>query len=354
VRVPAHRRDTVRLLLALSIVVVATLAAGQACSAAPSGPSETTDTTTAAPGPLPRRDVYAQPFSWDSIWNLPLATSAQYEPFDAKIGRLYPDIENISVDPDAPVKQLDADPGGAVHVDPDLSANGKFNNCSTLLLDSSDDETVIQGQPMKLSPGDDPSWAFGSEPTSLTGQGIEGCHGGSGLSGIGGDIRKGELPGKAPIRHALKFSLPCTTSCSTANGGHRWPAVKADSGYEGRYRGDNSEVNMGALLALPPDTDLSKITEPDTRKVAQALKTYGGYVVDESGGAPSGSFDVQSTAVSEFPDIDSDQMRSIVNQLSVVTNSGPGTPGGGALHTPRLAACARPFSDGTGGAPAGC
>ena len=353
-RVPAPRRNVLRLLLAFSIVVVATLAAGQACSVAPTAPEEGTETTADAPGPGPARDVYARPFSWDSIWNLPLSTSAEYGPFDARIGRLYPDIENISVDPNAPVKQLDADPGGSVHVDPALSANGKFNNCSTLLLDTPDDETVIQGQPMKLSPGDDPSWKYGSDPLSLTGKGIEGCHGGSGLSGIGGDIRQGELPGSAPIRHALKFSLPCTTSCSTAKGGHRWPALKADSGYKGRYGGDNPEVNMGALLALPPDTDLSGITEPDTRKVAQALKTYGGYVVDESGGAPAGSFDVQSTAVNEFPDIDSDQMRRIVNELSVVTNNGPDTPGGGALHTPRRASCAGPFRDGTGGAPPGC
>ncbi len=327
------------LLLALVPVMAPTASAQAGTPAADAGPA---------------RDVYKRPFAWDSIWNLPLATSAQYVPFDAKVGDVYPDIENISVDPSAPVRELRANPGGAVHVDADMTADGSWNNCSTLLMDTPDRRTVIQGQPMELSAGGDPSWEYGWQPVSLTGDGIEGCHGGSGMSGIGGTIRRGELTGSQPIRHALKFSLPCTTSCSPAHGGHRWPAVKADSGYEGKYGGDNPEVNMGALLALPADTDLSGITEPDVRKVAEALRTYGGYVVDETGGAPSGSLDVEAGAVGEFSHIDSEQMRRIVNQLSVIANNTPASPGGGALGTPRRAACAPAFTDGTGGAPPGC
>jgi hypothetical protein len=302
----------------------------------------------------PTRDIRAQPFAWDSIWNLPLASSARYAPFDAQVGDVYPDVENISIDPDAPVKQLHATPGGQVHVDPHLTANGSWNNCSTLLMNTPDETTVIQGQPMRLTAGGAPSWEYGWAPQPLRGAGIEGCHGGSGMSGIGGTIRRGELSSNRPIRHALKLSLPCTTSCSKAGDGHRWPALKADSGFKGKYGGRNPDVNMGALLALPPDTDLSGITEPDTLRVAQALKTYGGYVVDETGGAPSGSVDVQSGAVSEFPHINSAQMRRVFNQLSVIVNNRPETPGGGPLGTPRRASCAGAFADGTGGAPPGC
>ncbi|MHC1562404.1 hypothetical protein ACR9E3_25850 [Actinomycetospora sp. C-140] len=311
-------------------------------------------TGTATAGTAPTRDVYQRPFAWNSIWNLPLARGAQYQPYDAKIGNVYPDIENISVDPHAPARTLDGDPGGQVLVDPDMTADGSWNNCSTLLADTPDRKTVVQGQPMTLDAGGDPSWDHGWAPLSLTGDGIDGCHGGSGMSGIGGTIRKGELTGAEPIRHALKFSLPCTTSCSKEGGGFRWPATKADSGYEGKYGGENPEVHMGSLLALPPGTDLSTITEPDTRKVAEALMTYGGYVVDETGGDPEGSFDVQSTALDEFPNISSEQMLDLLKKLAVVTNSAPGTPGGGALGTPRLADCAEPFADGTGGAPPGC
>lgn len=150
------------------------------------------------------------------------------------------------------------------------------------------------------------------------------------------------------------MSLPCDTSCSPDHDGHRWPAVKADSGFEDKYGGDDPEVNMGTLLALPPDVDLSRIGNPDVRKVAQALQTYGAYVVDETGGSPDGSFDVQSTAVRQFPAIDSGEMRDIVDQLAVVANNGPDTPGGGALGTARRAPCAPAFTDGTGGAPPGC
>lgn len=309
---------------------------------------------TAVAGVGPTRDVYERPFAWDSIWNLPLARGAQYQPFDAKIGNVYPDIENISVDPHAPVRTLDGDPGGQVLVDPDLRADGSWNNCSTLLADTPDRTTVVQGQPLTLDAGGDPSWDHGWAAQSLLADGIAGCHGGSGMSGIGGTIREGELTGPEPIRHALKFSLPCTTSCSAEGGGFRWPATKADSGYEGKYGGENPEVHMGSLLALPPDTDLSGISEPDTRKVAEALMTYGGYVVDETGGAPEGSFDVQSTAVDEFPNISSEQMLDLLTKLAVVTSSDRETPGGGALGTPRVADCAEPFADGTGGAPPGC
>jgi hypothetical protein len=140
----------------------------------------------------------------------------------------------------------------------------------------------------------------------------------------------------------------------SAHGGFRWPAVKADGGYEGKYGGEDPEVNMGALLALPPDLDLSEITQPDVHKVAEALQTYGAYVVDETGGAPSGSFQVQSTAVREFCDIDSTQMREVFNALQVVENNATSTPGGGPLDAPRRAACVPAFTDGTGGAPATC
>ncbi|MDD7921186.1 hypothetical protein [Actinomycetospora callitridis] len=328
------------------VVVVLLLAAG--CSTTPSR-GAVTDT-----GPEGPRDVYLRPFAWNSIWNLPLSTAAQYAPFDAQIDELYPDIENISVDPDAPVRELDADPGGSVHVDPALRADGSYNNCSTLLLDTPDRTTVIQGQPMRLSRGGDPSWEHGWPPMSLTGRGIEGCHGGSGLSGIGGTLRQGELSGTRPIRHALKMSLPCQTSCSTADGGYRWPAVKSDSGYERTYGGDDENVGMGTLLALPPDVDVSRITDPHAHRIAVALQTYGAYVVDSTGGPPAGSFDVQSTAVREFPDIDSGAMRRVVAQLAAVTNSTRETPGGGELGTPRRAPCAPAFTDGTGGAPPGC
>lgn len=303
----------------------------------------------------PSRDLRAQPFAWDSIWNLPLAASAQYTPFSTQARDVYLDIENITVDPAAPVRDLDADNGSPrVHVDPRLSADGSYNNCSTFLADTPDDETVVAGQPLRLDPGGTPSWNYTYPPVSLRGDGRLGCHGGSNLSGIGGTIRVGEMSGPDPLRHALKINLNCQLSCSTSREGFRWPAMKADAAWRDQYRGTNPDVNMGTLLAIRPDTDLSWITEKDTRKIAEALRDYGAYVVDETGGSDTNAINAQAGAEPELPNIDSPQMLRLVSSLAVVTNSAPQTPGGGPLGSPRRAACALPFPDGTGGAPPGC
>jgi len=55
---------------------------------------------------------------------------------------------------------------------------------------------VLQGQPLVVSPGDQPRWQYNYPAADLTGDGRVGCHGGSGLSGVGGTIRVGELDGK--------------------------------------------------------------------------------------------------------------------------------------------------------------
>ncbi|TDQ51732.1 hypothetical protein EV188_10892 [Actinomycetospora succinea] len=303
----------------------------------------------------PTRDLRALPFAWDSIWNLPLAGSAEYSPFNTRAQDVYLDIENITVDPATPVRDLESDNGTRrVHVDPRLSADGSYNNCSTFLAETPDDETVLAGQPLKLDPGGTPRWNYTYPSVSLRGDGRLGCHGGSNLSGIGGTIRVGEMTGPEPLRHALKINLNCQQSCSTARDGFRWPAFKADAAWRDQYRGSDPNVNMGTLLAIAPDTDLSWITEKDTRKIAEALRDYGAYVVDETGGEGTNAINAQAGAEAELPNIDSPQMLRLVTSLAVVTNNGPDTPGGGPLGSPRRVACALPFADGTGGAPEGC
>ncbi|MGQ0838173.1 hypothetical protein [Actinokineospora sp.] len=318
---------------------------------------EAVDAVPGSPAASPARDVYAWPFAWDSVWNLPLATTAEYQAFDPRFQWLYLDKEDISVDPGFPVKtvrQNDTGERNRVHTDPKLEADGSWNHCATLLMDTPDKKTVLQGQPMTLTKGGDPSWNYSWKPLSLTGQGIEGCHGGSGLSGIGGTIRGGELVGPQPIRHALKLGMNCGLSCSKANNGFRWPAYKADKGWQDRYHGTNPHVNMGSLMALPPDYDLSWITRPDVRKIAETLKTYGAYIVDATGGKSTNSLAMDQKYAHEFPNIDSAEMRTVLHSLAVITNSGQATPGGGSLTTPRRAECAPAFADGTGGAPPNC
>jgi hypothetical protein len=362
---------------ALAVAVAVLLVAGIIAAVSESGGSG--GPPGAAPGgeggteaaPVPTRDVYQRPFAWSSPWNLPLATAAATAPAGLTPKFVQFDAEHISASPTDPVRTLTSgetvtvdlndynhspkaeNVSTRVHVNPRDTADGGYNNCSAFLVDSPDRQTVVQGQPLKLDPGGNPSYDFGWGPIRLTGDGIVGCHGGSGLSGIGGAIRVGEMRSADPLTHALKIGVNCETECSNANRGFRWPAYKADKGYEDKYKGPNPNMGMGSLLALPADADLAGITEPDTRKVAEALKTYGGYIVDETAN-PGNFIAVQSGVEAEMPDINSPQMQRLFRQLQVVTNNGPTTPGGGPLGSPRRGPCAPAFADGTGGAPSGC
>ncbi|MEZ5234328.1 MAG: hypothetical protein R2749_16715 [Acidimicrobiales bacterium] len=115
-------------------------------------------------------------------------------------------------------------------------------------------------------------------------------------------------------------------------------------------------------------------TEP-ARILARALRDYGGYVVDDTG------WDVHAIATEWSPDgrvIDefasswgfgmetgytqgcgdgsgscqwANDIATLFTSLHVVDDNGPGSVGGAGA---RLAPCAPPFANGTGGAPADC
>jgi hypothetical protein len=171
-----------------------------------------------------------------------------------------------------------------------------------------------------------------------------GGHGGSSLSGVGGSLRVWEAQGDAPITHAIK-TLISDLDLSASNGGYRWPARNADYGYEGRYVGSNTDLRMGALLALAPSVNLNNLglTTDFGKRVAWTVQNYGMYVVDEE----YGSWDPIALAVEygvnealgdrygstlEGGAIAQD-MAKIFAQLSIVTNNGPTSIGGGG--TPR-------------------
>lgn len=136
----------------LLAVVGATSCADPGAGAGRIGPG----VSPSAPGSS--RELYRQPFAWDSPWNLPLATSASYHPFDTRAAEVYMDVEDISVDPSFPVRDLDAAGRTVpVHTDPRLQADGSYNNCASFLVDSPDRATVVQGQPLTLDRGGNPS-----------------------------------------------------------------------------------------------------------------------------------------------------------------------------------------------------
>lgn len=129
-------------------------------------------------------------------------------------------------------------------------------------------------------------WAYRFERTDLHGDGIKGSHGGSGLSALGGSIRRGELLGEAPIRHAIKVNIFCErfTYFGADRAGFRWPSDRADSYAAKSYKGKNPAVVMGSLLCLKPDLDLASLGLKTTpaRKIAKALQDYGAYLVDDA------------------------------------------------------------------------
>lgn len=95
--------------------------------------------------------------------------------------------------------------------------NQPNNNAMGVLLP--DNETIVQMQPAyRCTPGGPLLARWGNTTdgcpqqfpnvTSVFGSGIRGSHGGSGLSGVGGTIRLGELLNSTgPIPHALKIEL---------------------------------------------------------------------------------------------------------------------------------------------------
>lgn len=98
---------------------------------------------------------------------------------------------------------------------------------------------------------------------------------------MGGLVRRHELEeGAGPIRHALAISL--TFNGLSADPGYVFPATSADAG----LNNNNGRIPEGALLMLPPDFDTSKIDDARLRRIADALKVYGGYVVDRNVGTP--------------------------------------------------------------------
>jgi len=369
-------------------VIVPELAGGTAPVGSPGSPS---------PSPSPRRSVYAWPFAWNSIWNLPLSTRAQYETAHLAVdGRqiwnrgILVDPENISVDPRLPVRTVLANGLPLrVHLDTSLAGNkdvvGNWNNCSVFL--SANGSGIYQGEPLDYRAGRPPSYRYPWPFVALKGLGTGGCHGGSALSGLGGTIRKGEMTAASPLRHALKIELDCIIYCSRkGNGGkgYTWPAGAADGGfkdprnvnYYDRSGTADRFVMQGSLLALRPTFPLASLRSPHARRIATALMTYGGYVVDNtavSGSYPQATkgvnaFAVQRGAEVEFPDRACPgvtarttrqdgctfyrDLQTIFAHLAVVRNNSASTPGGGAIGSPRRAAYAPAFTDGSGAPPA--
>ncbi|WP_245908897.1 hypothetical protein [Mycobacterium neglectum] len=114
---------------------------------------------------------------------------------------------------------------------------------------------------------------------------------GSGASRLGGVIRIDEMR-RGVIPHALALQ-----SDSVCAGVFRPPAVKTD----GTYRGSDC-IPEGARIRLDPDVDISALDLTLAGlAVAQALQTYGAYIVDYGGAPLSVAFERDTAASDHSP-----------------------------------------------------
>jgi len=310
-------------------------------------------TPTRTPTPQPAsgtRNKYLWPFAANSIWNMPIGSNAVYVPAGIQYaggwgGAITVDEELIGLNPNDPIKILNGEE--RVRVPSTMSHDGSWNGCATFLRE--DNNTIVQGQPLQLSPGGNPSWDYdysfpgSSDYLSLYGDGRGGCHGGSGLSGVGGSLRPGELSGPDPIRHVLKVNLWAKRFLSCQQSGYRWPAYRADAYMScSSYGGSNPALRMGSLLAVLPSVNCdAAVTSRQARKLCKALQDYGAYVVDDT------YWDVHAFAIdanAEFGDGGTfdDDVQELFQMLYVVDNNSANNIGGGG--TPR-APLAPPFAN---------
>lgn len=325
------------------------------------------------------RDPLKWPFAPDSIWNMPIGSNAQY--VDAQIGwsaRATVDIDHFYVlsgdDPLQPVYDIaNWGPGRSTGTNyqnislpipddliiADATDGDTPNNSAAFLMP--DSRTLVQVNGLTRDrPG---GFVYGqrlpytqnvAKYEDLYGSGIEGGHGGSGLSSIGGSIRLGELTGDDPIRHALKVNLWGEKYFSYTQGftgglGYRWPAVVADAAADPDFYGGTTPGLMnGTLLAIPPNVTPESlgITTEAGKKLFYAFQDYGAYVADNTGW-DAHAIDVEKGVVEEFeasygysftgkngsngPFFD-DYMK-LFSSLHIVANNGPDSIGGGG--TPR-------------------
>ena len=290
-------------------------------------------------GPSGGRDPLLWPFSRDSIWNLPIGSSAVYVPaniLQATQRGMTTDPDVIILTPNATVTAVyyNADgwsggsrctPQGNVLFNapiPDAfvvpgagstNPDGTTPNYATAIL-MPDGHTLSQGQPFARCTAGGPATMWWSVTNDLYGTGIDGGHGGSGLSSLGGTIRFGELVPGGVIRHVMKINLYGLNNYyyDGTTHGYRWPASQADGCASSCYGGTTPALRMGSLLGIPASVNIDGLgLETGPAKIlARALQDYGAYTVDDTAWSvyaiatefsPQGRIDDEFNAAWGFP-----------------------------------------------------
>jgi len=277
------------------------------------------------------RNPYIQPFTSDSIWNMPIGSGAVYGSANiATAGANQApnvDYEHIILSPTSPLINVYYSGTGwptacstptsgtllqTVPVPSAYTVGADGGNNGSAFL-SPDYRTIQQNQPFcRCTAGANATSmvALSTWTVDFYGDGIAGAHGGSKLSSIGGSLRVGELrPNQTGPAHAIKLNI---NSSQLYNGspGYVWPAASRDSSST-TYSGTNANLQMGSLLAIPPSVTLASLAlqtnlAGDTLKGPGAqlfwtLQNYGIYIVDVTGSTTTPGFSLSIEASGTGP-----------------------------------------------------
>lgn len=353
------------------------------------------------------RSPTAWPFTWSSIWNMPIGSDAKLVPAPLdKVNSFGADENVLILQPTAPTISVHDNAGGsATGATPCAATTGaqrglftapvpftftttdagaadaitalapaKRPNGAVAIL-SKNARTLLQAQPfVRCSTGQATAQHVFPIDDLVSGSGQRGAHRATQMSSLGGTLRVNDLRPGSTIRHALQIEVDPARLVAPAPGAvppYRWPALPSTAPTDVTPTGTNAALKLGALLALPPSYRIDTLKSEPGRIIARALQEYGSYLIDYSRGTdvalttewgPAGrtsedflqdygtSFAATSDACTKNCDW-RDDIVAILGALTVVDDNGPTSVGGrGRRRVP----CAPAFADGSGGAPSSC
>jgi len=297
------------------------VAAGQFAVAAPDA--------TMRYGNLPR-NPYLWPFSSESPWNTPIGSGAKYQPVP---GRPFlaegPLTRAVRGRP--PLLGRPTDPLREVWVNGQVRGDVRLNESALPKATTRDSLVFLQRtrryayELREVTARPDGSLeAADAERTDLAGPGVHPRAVPAlpfGLSSLGGLIRSGEY------HHGIQHALSARVNRERLSGrrnfttpGTVWPATGGDEPAD-------KLLNVGTLLAIPPDVDIRTIIGESgpAFELARAMQDYGVYI--------TGFIDAPFVLLAGEARLDQGEedamLIKLVPLLKVVPNNTAQTPGGG-------------------------
>jgi hypothetical protein len=313
------------------------------------------------------RDPAQWPFAADSVWNTPIGAGAQFAAVQPGGMDLATGVMVVNASLSHPILYATTnDPVGNLHVPgmtapfataPLPAALGTTPGGRHVFLVLPDGVTVLEIHSPRRAGSD--VRANSIVRADLRGSGVPPEYRsatGSGLTPLGGSIRRGEL--KTGIPHLIGAVVPLEAVTVRPDGiAHVWPAGWSQAGdaNAAAQMARTGNVHVGSLLAIPPGVDIAKLAAPGTpaHAIVRAMQDYGVLVKDtfdgtyfnewQREGAPHLVFCVEDLFNGDAPRDLAQQLAPAIRELRVVANHGPSSiGGGGARRQPIDPAIARP------------